>query len=351
MNCIHGIEESWCSFCKSRKEQALEKREPKPRGTTTIYGQGVVQNSEIMSSGYALVSIKGKKSRCNFSQINRSTTFVHIDGWPFLWAIKHILELAPNLKKIRVIPRAEKKIHESHRQVCAERGIRIVTGHHRPQSIWRENHIISRHYKSQRRFFLNLKGEQQALFEELLRLGFEQAQIASRYFCLHEEEFIHQSSIAEEFGYGKEERHISIRINAVICYLDSSFEGGDRPKQMALAIQRKVLRIRNLISEEAGLLKIAAKLGFERLSESLPLSRIPMLETLIEAKNDGRLAKLQLENPRAYLVISKRYGLEDNVFRILKDITEFLGVTTVERVRQIEAEALGLLGIIDEDND
>ncbi len=350
MNCIHGIEEAWCSFCKSRKEQALEKREPKPSTATTVYGQGAAQSGEIMNDGYAIVTIRGKMNRCNFSQINRNTTFVHVNGHLFLWAIRHILKLAPNLKTIRIIPKNERRLHDSHRQACAEKRVQIITGHHWPQCVWRENRIVSRHYQSQRRFFLNLKGEQQALFEELLRLGFEQAQIVSRYFCLSGEDFVHQSQIAGEFGFGQEERHVSMRVNAVIHYLDPTFESGDRPNQIASAMKRRVSRIRSLLAEEAGLREIAGKLGFERLPENLPLSRLPILEALIEAKKDGRLAKLQAENPREYLVVAKRYGLEDNIFRILKEIAEPLGVTTMERVRQIEADAFSLLGITDEDD-
>ena len=62
--------------------------------------------------------------------------------------------------------------------LCRARGVEVNSGHIRPDLVWEDDRVVSRHYDAQRRFMSTLSGPQKALFDELLALGFDAAGLA-----------------------------------------------------------------------------------------------------------------------------------------------------------------------------
>ena len=70
----------------------------------------------------------------SFEALDARTYFVHIDGHPFVWAIEKILERAPKLQVIEVIPPTLCRMGKKHLALCAERGVKVQAGHYRPEN-------------------------------------------------------------------------------------------------------------------------------------------------------------------------------------------------------------------------
>jgi hypothetical protein len=264
-----------------------------------------------------------------------------------LWAIELILEKAPCLRKIQVIPSMYGHLRpESHLKLCADRGVEVVTGHIRPDRAWIEGENRSPFYKGQRSFFQNLQGEQKALWEELLAMNFESARMTARYFCLDNEVFISKRAIAEEYGYSLDGAMEAYRkINAVISYLDPTFEVAMDAKRFAPGIKMKVERLRKYLDSADRERLLLAELGLSSIPNGLPVSRFETYKELLKAGQEGKLQRLPENQVRA---LDLRFGLTSNTYLTLALVGELMKLTR-ERVRQLEEQSLDLLGISHED--
>lgn len=312
----------------------------------TAFGQNAVDAHLVSSLGYAVV--KTKRGHASFNKLGAETAFVHIDGHPFLWAIEEMLRLAPKLRTIQVIPSKLRHLHsDTHLKLCRERGVEIQSGHHAPELVWDEHRNVNPFWRKQRAFLLALKGEQRALFDELNTFGFEHAQFVSRYFCLNGEEYLPHHRLAEQFGLSRLPQVISRIVYAVLHYLDPSLDVIDTARTCAMSLQRRVERLRSYVASADQQRKILESIGVTRLPEGLPLSRLAVYKALLDAQRAGKLAKL---DERRRSIIELRFGLRDDKprYQTLIAVAEQYGLSR-ERIRQIEARTLLLLGI-DEDS-
>lgn len=349
--CKHGTLVVFCVFCSPPPETPNDRR-PAERKDVTIFGVAALDGKKLERAGYVVVHPMKGKGNNSFNDLNVDTRFVHIDGMPFLWAITLILEMAPNVKTIQVTPLMKRKLHpRSHLRLCEERGVEVATGYHKPEGSGARRKPLSPFYERQRKFFRTLEGEQKALFDELLAMNFDAAIMTARYFCLNDEEYVAQRTLAEEYCFEKsDERQVSMRTNAIIYYLDPSFDAGERSQQFANMLKRRVENLRPFLRSAELRQRLCEQLGLTRLPDQLPIWRIQVFRGLLQARKDGRLQRLMAEHNRPYRAITLRFGIEEEEptqYRRLEQIGKVLDLTR-ERVRQLEAAALEALGIEDE---
>lgn len=346
--CKHGVNPSWCSLCTPKKEDPVKLKRPQRSTGTTVHGSGSHQTSRRYEAGYVVVTPKGLRGRKDLDGRDDRIGFVHIDGYPYLWLIKWLLEHLSKLHTIQTTPKMERALHQEHRRLCEARNVRLVTGYHNPDLAW-EGENRSPHYRGQREFLLKLEGEQKGLFEELLQLGFHTATLTARYFCLRDEEFKSQRDVAIEVDFSTLLQHaISRHINAVFCYLDPTFQAAKRAGGIAEAMRQRVVRLRAILAQATSRHEIAKRLGLEQLPEGLPLSRLDVLEEVIKASREPRFQSFANRYPREHEIIVLRYGLTDGKYRTLEEIGQHFGGLTRERIRQLEERAFAELGIKDE---
>ncbi len=341
--CKHGMNPAFCSTCIRERQPQKIVKQPVQQKDTTVFGSGAVLNL----AGWVVVHTPRGRDNTIFSQLDRAT-HVHIHGLPFLWAIERILEKAPKLRQIQVIPSMYHKLHpDAHLKICKDRGVEVVTGHIRPEMTWSKGENRSPFYAGQRNFLLSLKGEQKSLWEELLAMSFEAARMTARYFCLRGEEFVSKRVIATEYGYSlhSPETIATDLTNAVLFYLDVTFECSPRAQQMARTTKLKVGRLRKYLNEAESQRKLAIELGLERLPTDLPVARYETFKSVLEAQRSGKFGELLSE--RSAKALDLRFGLTSGAYLTLDNVGEQMGVTR-ERVRQLEELGLAYLNIDNE---
>ncbi len=356
--CNHGMLPRQCSLCKKEEERKQQihlvinqPRTAERRSVTTTPSRPTsheTANHRIYGD-YAVIQVKNAHQPNFLSHLPERTTFIHMDGHPFLWIVKLLAEKIPNLAKLRVTPRMREKMGQEHLKALTEKGIELVTGFERPELAWKERENRSVSYEAQRNFLLGLDPTKKALFDELLTYGFEEAEMAARYFCLKGEPFIGQKEVATEFGYAGRiaNSYVCKKIITVLTYLDPvQFVGcASQSAQGRLnALKHQVETARAASQEVEKQQEILARLGIERFPEKFIFGHLNELEAVHMARKDGRLASLKARNERLYKIVSERYGLEDNIFRTYRELGPLHEVTW-QRAHQLIQIAYELLGI------
>lgn len=353
--CRHGMNPAWCSYCKKESQPPEAKRklvrQPAEKQEVTAFGSATVSSEDMNLVGWTVVhTIKGKENP-EYSQLT-NVTHVHIQGPTYLWAFEKILANAPKLRQIQVIPCFYDRLRpDSHLRLCTERGVEVVRGHIRPDMAWEGERNISRFYQGQQRFFFNLQGEQKALWEELLAMGFTSAQMAARYFCLNGEDFLSQRVIGQQFGYNIHDAIIvaSRKINGVIAYLDPTFEASPDAQFTSRGLKRKVQILRGYFQAADREKQLADEVGVPSIPQGLPIARYQIYKELAAAQQSGQLGRLQSTKPDCVRALDLRFGLTSGTYLTLERVGQLMDGITRERVRQLEEECLNLLGISHED--
>lgn len=317
----------------------------------------------VMPPGCVFIRVAGanqsRRQNMCLEKLDKTTTFVHIHGMPFAWAIKAILEKAPNLKTIQVIPSLRDYMLPSGAfRLCKDHGIAVVTGHALPTQRWKRRENRKPSYVAWQKMFLSLDGKSRDLFEELCALNIRDALVTRRYFCLSGEPFMTQSQLSKEFGLSKKKNRatsVSVCVHAVMRYLGKRTSNGDLVVRRASTIRRRVKRMRSKAQNDAR--EAAVREEFVRsfgykIPAKIPPGKMEVLRGILACFEDGRIDKLAKAKPRMHMILLYRFGLErwqdlriaDNC-RDLNDIGLMLGGITRERVRQLEAKALAFLGI------
>lgn len=349
--CKHGTYTMFCAFCQPPVESPKDRR-PATRKDKTVFGIAALDGKELERSGYVVIHTQNGRDHHSFRDLNGETLFVHIVGTPFLWTIEMILKVAANVRTIQVIPSMLRKMHpDSHLRLCRERGVEVRAGHHQPHLAWKPGRIHSVFYDRQREFFRTMEGEQNTLFDELLAMNFDAAVMTARYFCLNDEEYVPQRTLAEEYGFERsDERQVSMRVNAIIYYLDASFDAGNRSQQFTNTLKQRVEKLRPFLRSAELRQRLCEQLGLTRLPEKLPLWRIQVFRELVQARKNGDLQRLMVSHDHHYRVVTHRFGLEKEdptLYRTLEEVGEILDLSR-QRIFQLEEAALKLLGIEDE---
>lgn len=356
--CRHGMVTEFCGHCNPRPKPVP--KTPQVQLKKTVHGSGSLNVRTAQTLGYLFLSVQKKKTEEQItSLLDERVTFIHINGHLFLWVLRLLIEKAPNLKTVRVIPKQYYKLSSAHLDLCKDNNIEIVTGHHKPEIAWKEEKTRLPWYKTQKRFFEDLSGEQKKLFEELLYFGIESAEITARYFCLNGEEYVTQSTLAEMYGHNASmHAAISGRIGAVMRYLDSTFETGEDSIQQASVLKKKVQLLRERYGETV---KLAQKMDVMRallvkatgcstvkIPDKLPVSKYQIYEQLLNAMIDGKFYELKNSSPKRFEVLLQRFGFKEGKYKTLEACAEMMGLTR-ERIRQLEHSGLVLLGISEEE--
>lgn len=344
--CKHNMMVLACAHCRVQPKTA---KLPVPHKGKMVHAATALDAERCRDEGFAVVHPKSGRERCGTIHLGEKTRFVHIDGAPMLWLIEQILESAPNLRTIQVIPSALRHMKpDSHLRLCNERGVQVVTGH--IGHAWEGPRIITQQYEPQRQFLLSLSGDQKVLFEELRLMDFESVQMASRYFCLQDEPYVSQRILCDEFGCSAISA-FSAKVASVIYYLDPTFEANERSVQLSDAMKRRVIALRPMLASAEVRAQVAKELGLSVLPKAFPLARLETFKEVLAAHRDGRFAALQHGHEGPHRALALRFGLDDlnaGVYRRLQEVGDLMGGITRERVRQLEARGLELLGI-DED--
>lgn len=346
-NCKHGIEQTWCAFCTPPKPK-LKKRMV---GRVSTDGAAPTTSISSLASGqhpsFVVVrTFPRSTALVSLRQVGPHTRTVHLDGMPFRWVIETIMARAAALERIQIPPGLWRRVTEGLQTLCTarEKPVQLVRAYYRPDLGWYgEGQNRSPHYHTQQLFLKNLEGEQRARFGELLTMGFEQAIVAARYFCLRDEHYIPLYELGQELGLGLVDSSMSERVNAVLRYLDPEFACGEGAISMARVMEQRVQRLRPYVGQAERLAELARELGIPAFPPNL---RFAYLETYCQVlRANPRIRETLVSRPRHLQVMILRYGLDDlthPVYRTLEVVGEIMRLTK-ERVRQLEAKALELL--------
>jgi len=220
----------------------------------------------------------------------------------------------------------------------------------------------SSRFKERRRFLLDLRGEQKERFEALLRLGFREAIIAARYYCLRGEEAITLFEIARLFDFQNvaNDSYISKLIIAVLHYLDPSFYATGEAEQTAKVIATRVKRLRDAqentrklqcLAEREAIITAryiaeARQLGFGYPTR-IPIKKAPTYCALLRKVVDGELLVLRQKSPKRYEAIVLRFGIDNPkqpVYRSYTQVAKIMGGTR-QNIGLLVPSGLRLLGI------
>lgn len=343
--CKHGMLATFCAPCSGIGPTRAIRR-PQKRTTATVHGSQALEPSRLAHAG--LVAVSAKRRHPSHSNLRPGVRAVHVLGHPFLWLVQLILDQAPDVHVIQVLPTYLRKLSTAHRALCAARGVVIEGGRYKPEGAWDDDRFnITGSYAAQKRFLDTLIGEQKALYEELLAFGFEEGEIVRCYYAPGEGvPGRTQQEIADEFGL-RDNAAVSYRVQAVLRYLDPAFQTGASAQQRALTLVSRVARLRESFAEVEARQRVLARLGVASLPERMPLERVLVLEALLSAQKTGALAELRSLDERLHEIVTLRYGLAGGWrYKILSEIGAQFGVSR-ERIRQLEEQAFAFLGIED----
>lgn len=265
---------------------------------------------------------------------------VHIHGMPYAWFIKWLVTIAPNCRRIRVVPAYAHALEPDCEasKMLAERGISIEIGcGTNRKKVWRKD-FVTASYRDKRYFMLYLDAWRKELLLELQIYAPEYLEITSRYLCLGGEKHVTIEELAREHNVSK--GYIQDAVATVLYHLDSPF---DTP---LIAVQHaRVLRERIAKGEEEKRQATVRKEKLRTLSlsesdlpEGMSFDLVDQYAFVFKAWQHDHLSE-SVVTPKERLVLVRRYGLQDKKFRTLEDVGQELGVTR-ERVRQIENVAL-----------
>jgi len=366
--CKHGIPTEWCTVCQEpvpepepqpghqpNRPRKWSRHRPNDPSPTSIIQASKPRHKPVSEVpehqrglSYAVIKTTKGRRHNSFHSLGPATKFVHIDGHPYLWAIRKILDRAQFLKVIEVTPKTEHALNASHLAACSDRNVTVQAGYHCSDLAWQGTR--SPVYDKQRRYLLDLDGQAKERWDEILEMGFRAATMTARYFCLDGEDFLPQREIAALFGYKAQASVVSRYIGAVLHFLDPSFETGNESMATATAMKNKTRRLRALLHGEQERAQLAAEIGIPHFPPNLPISRFELYQELVRAKNDGTLARLARTDPRSVWAIDRRYGLDDladPTFRTLQEVGDEVDLTR-ERIRQLTTRGIKTLNLLED---
>ena len=364
--CKHGMLPQFCGMCQPPPER---RPRPKARAGSTVYGASTISPEDLESSRVAIIRTKSfaqAQVERALRPVTPSTTFVHFDGPPFKWAVAAVLQRATALQTIQVVPSCAHYLRKGHRQLAADSDVEIVVGYIQPWSGGPRENWGGGRYSTQQTFMDNLDGEQRRLFEELLALGFEAAQMATLYFRWNlpaSSGHLSQVAIGREFGYPEEycARVVNMKILGVLRYLDPTYPVMKSAMGKARGFQRSVRRARAAVKDGAARKVLLEDASVDRFPEGLPPAAIGLFLRVTRGLRAAGEALLQKDtDPRLLKLLAQRFGLArvglphviqvTGPYRTLAEVGDKWKLSR-ERIRQLQVKALALLAVDEEDED
>jgi len=293
----------------------------------------VDETSEIAK--VAVYAIRGM-SDPSFKDLRRDTRFVHIVGRPTTWVVKLILKKAPRVEVIEIAPGWKGELVPRTREICKGK-VKFQIGYKtepRP------------HYRRQQAYFLSLLRDEKKrrLFDELIMIGIQDAVIAGRYFGLNGEVFASLAQIAREFDLVT--NTVCHKINAVLHYLDDSFDVSGRAKMAVRGIENRVNRFRKEKDEEQNKRlreQYAKLLGVEPVNQATALGYIRRdrmkIFRLLWLVGVDVLELLRQDAPRSYTAIAYGFGLVDGAFHTQERTAVYMQITK-QAVSELQTRAV-----------
>jgi hypothetical protein len=160
-----------------------------------------------------------------------------------------------------------------------------------------------------------------------------------------------QTVLNLEYGY-RYASSGSQHVRAVLHYLNPSFNIRKEGLITVRSIKRHVRLFHKNSQKSAKQRELAAALQSLHASgvflpSTIPLSELKNIQTLQQAKQNGRLERLKPTHPRYYKAIALRFGILGGIstpaYRTLKEVGKKIGGVSRERARQIIDLALAEL--------
>ncbi|MBI4281210.1 hypothetical protein HY625_00125 [Candidatus Uhrbacteria bacterium] len=270
-----------------------------------------------------------------------ATQIVHVNGRATLLVVRAILEHAPHVQCIEIIPRVMPSVSAQARAFCRQHSITITPGHFNPNLVWNETR--SRWFHQKQKFFRDLQGETKKRWEELLFLEISAALLTERYFCLHGEEFLPQDVLAAQYGFSQG----SYCVNGVIFYLNPRAPAGATAKVIARSIGRLVEKLRPHSQFLQARRRIEKEFGAAVIPENIALAGIPDFEIALRARKDGRLGLLETHDPKAYCALALRFGLDEtpHCYRTYQEVVRVMVGRSPQHAHQLVRRALKKLRV------
>lgn len=357
--CKHGITKDWCRMCMAEAE-----REQHTIIRTSLENEKVVQPSFgdrrtdamlIKNSSYCL--IKSKRNHESFQRLGDNTQTVHIDGFPFAWAIEEILARSPNLRELRIIPSMARLISPRAQAMLHKSNVQIKTGHHSPQSAWDADRIemmqeVSR--KDLQGFIKALPEEKVKILEELREYGFEEVEMFDHFMGFENNTMKSLMEISQYYEFSNRSTHaISSKIRGVAVVLGFMGSAGQAARRTARSIQKRLITARRFSRSDQEREDFCRNLGLSELPNNLRAAHLDTFRQVIEAVRNGRLATLKKKYPAWAGVIEYRFGIEklsDGILTSFRTHTEIASLGIFEfnsraRSHQLSLKAFEALGI------
>lgn len=302
------------------------------------------------------------------ASLPRRTLKVHVDGLPYRWIVLMLVTTLPKLEVLRITKTAQRLLGDSHKTLLEENSVILEIGYHRPERAWKDTDVRRKVYPKRSQWFQNLSSDQRKLFQELLALeDVNDADIASRYYCLNGEPYMPAHEVGKIFGYSPSCACsvVSFKVASVHKFLDEAVEAPAdvcahvkilKQKIEAVRLAREKTRIAKEKAVETARLarqrkndqrRLLKAFGVESLPEGIPHSEIATYCLLHQLFWQGEvhacLARFKFK--RGIKMLSRRYGLKDGTFRTYESLAQESG-RTKESVRRTEARAFRCLGLL-----
>lgn len=276
---------------------------------------------ELPSSGLLLVH--SKREHPSHLGLRPGVVAVYINGYPYLWIIELILQRAPDVRRIQVAPCELVNVHANHRAACAARCVELVVGRGprgggraggRRGRVWEDGKLRGgAKYSADRKFLMELSGDQRALLDELLAYGVKEAEMALRYYAVRgSAKGVTQRRVAA--AYGIHPNTACDNVQGVLRYLDPNHPTGVSAQEVASRLAGRIARIRRETAQQETDQLLATEPG-KLLPETTLLSQYQVHaaqgpEWLLEqAELFGRLDKILETLPlRTRFILEMRFG-------------------------------------------
>lgn len=287
------------------------------------------------------VTIRGPRNHPSLEQLNDSTEVVRINQLPFFWLIKEIVRRAPHVKIVEIAPSQKRDLHPKAREQLTKAGIQLRI-ERSMQGGRRQGEVRhSAEYLAEKKFIETINGEAKERLEELLRIGWKPAEMMLKYYGVGYPQQT-QTALNVEYGYHYD-CHGSRNMRAVLYYLNPSFRLPKNGLPTVRNIERQVKLFyegSKINSEHDALTTALHSLHPDGVSvpSKIPDSKLEDVQTLQQAKQDGRLECLKITHPHYYTAVALRFGFlggtSKPVYHTLDVVGEKIGVSS-ERARQI----------------
>lgn len=337
--CIHGMPKAYCEYCNGSTLQ--HKPASMPRRSNIEGRVEVGRNS--YPYGKIVIIHSAAKGKVNYAELTPKTTKIHIHGYPFRHMLETIVGLCPNLKVIQMPSTMLKRMSGESVKFCEQHHIVLEPGFVHPETAerWKNNPTQSEDYLAHLQFMHNLTAFQRELFNELIQLGFEEAEMTARYFCLGGEELCSLVDLAKIFGYRSTRcPDISAKIRTILHFLGCDIHLNQESRRRLRVIEKKTLKLREMRNSEKWLEEFCVRTGIEHIPNRFPLSRLDELEVALKSLPS------EPEQKRNHRILTYRLGLADGQYHTLEEVGKQFGLTR-SRVRQIEIRVLTDLGVIE----